>query len=210
MASSIYQQIPIIIPAIQELAPATMLDIGKGFGKYGFLTHEFAGIPTDRQPDPSRMLKQQSSIAIDAVEVQADYLWPHIEHIYRRVFVGDITELHRELSGYDLVLMADVIEHLERDAAKVVVQHFLAQGSTLLIATPARFFQQVIYESEWETHRSFWEPKDFAFAPYVDWQTVGQGRVFLVAPQRRSLRGFGHRPMPRVRRFARAVRDLVR
>ena len=46
-----------------------MLDIGKGFGKYAFLTHEYCGIDNTRRPDPTRTLREQSRVAIDAVGV---------------------------------------------------------------------------------------------------------------------------------------------
>src|SRR5947209_4388449 len=114
MASSYANQIPIIIHVIQQCKPKTILDIGKGFGKYGFLIHEFAGIDNLKRPDPMRVLAQQSNIVIDAIDINPDYSWPHLPHLYRDVTIGDVQSIYRTLPHYDLVLMTDVIEHLEK------------------------------------------------------------------------------------------------
>ena len=210
MASSYAAQIPMLIYVLRQLAPRTVLDVGKGFGKYGFLIHEQVGIPMSERPDPSRTLSEQSRVAIDAVEIQPDYLFPHLEHIYRRVFLGDIVDLYSDLHGYDTILMADVIEHLEKPNALRVLTHFLDHGASVVIATPKRFFSQSHYGSEWEAHRSHWTPRDFAWAPWASWQNVGPGRIYLLAPKPRPVIGFGNRPMTRLRRVAGLLRDEIR
>jgi hypothetical protein len=44
MASSFSAQIPAIVHLLKSLASKSVFDIGKGFGKYGFLIHEYLGI----------------------------------------------------------------------------------------------------------------------------------------------------------------------
>ncbi len=206
MASSYVQQVPTVMWVLGQLKPTTMLDIGKGFGKYAFLAHEYLGIPRDQRPDPTKTLADQSQLTIDAVEIQPDYLWPHIPQLYRNVVVGDITEIYSQFSGYDVVLIADVIEHLTKDQGVEVLQHFVADGSALVISTPKRFFSQDVLQSEWEQHRSFWTPDDFRkIAAFVDWQTIGPGRVYVLAAARREIFGFGNRPVRRARRLVRLV-----
>ena len=200
-------QIPVVVHVLQRLAPQTVLDVGKGFGKYGFLIHEYVGIPTDRRPHPQLTLCEQSTVAIDAVEVQADYLFPHLEHLYRKVIEADISDIYSSLSGYDVVLLADVIEHLDRGIAESIVRHFIEDGSAIVITTPKQFFRQHLYQSDFEEHVSHWTPRDFDFAPYVDWQPVGPGVVYLVCGNRTPIRGFGHGPVTRARRIARLLLD---
>jgi hypothetical protein len=209
VASSFAEQIPVVLYVMAQLKPKSVLDVGKGFGKYGFLLHEYVGVSTARSPDPMLSLKEQSSIAIDGVEIQPNYMWPHIEQLYRHVFMGDIGQIYERLTGYDVVLMTDVIEHLERDVALGVVKHFIADGSAVVISTPKKMFHQDLYASEWETHRSLWKPSDFQFASYLDWQAVGAGRVYLLSEQSRVLPGFGRSPVRRARRFARLAQDLI-
>jgi SAM-dependent methyltransferase len=212
MASSFAEQIPLILYLIQKCGPKSVLDIGKGFGKYGFLTHEYAGIDHTHRPDPSSTLAAQSRIAVDAVDCNTDYLWPHIEQIYRKTYVGRIEELYPALPQYDLVLMCDVIEHIEKAPALAVVQHFLNAGSKVLISTPKEFFQQDLYGSAAEHHVSYWTKADFrADGNYVDYQTVGPGRVFLLARQPINIRGFGQGVLKSCRRLARAlVNEIAR
>src|SRR5262245_58425700 len=125
MASSFLDQVPTIVYVLQKLDPQTVLDVGKGFGKYGFLLHEYVGIDNTKKPDPSKTLAEQSRIVIDAIEANPSYQWPHISQFYRHVYLGRVEELCDELPPYDVVLMADVIEHIEKTAALRVVDLFL-------------------------------------------------------------------------------------
>src|SRR5665213_248868 len=152
MASSFSSQIPLIAHIMTKLAPSTVLDIGKGFGKYGFLIHEYYGVDNTVRPNPVLSLKDQSRVVIDAVESNADYLWPHLDHFYRKIYSGRIEDLYGSLPSYDTVLMADVIEHLEKKEAMLVVRHFVETGSSVVISTPRNFFQQDLFGSADEHH----------------------------------------------------------
>ncbi len=206
MASSFPDQIPVVVHLLQKLQPSTLLDVGKGLGKYGFLAHEYAGLRLDQAPDPSKTVAAQSRLQTDAVEVERTFLWPHLSHFYRRVYVGKIEELYPTLPRYDVVLMADVIEHLTKEDGARIVSHFLKQGSRVVISTPKRFFEQHLYNSPYEEHISHWPPRDLArLAPFVDYQNVGAGRIFLLSPIEQRIRGFGNRPIARARRLARLI-----
>jgi hypothetical protein len=148
-----------------------------------------------------------SRVKIDAVEVQAAYLFPYLENIYSAVHVGKIEDLYVGLPRYDVVLMADIIEHLDKEIALRIVNHFLGAGSAIVISTPKQFFNQHLFDSPYEEHISHWSPRDFAFAGFVDWQNCGAGRVFLFLNQKRVIRGFGSTPMVRVWRIARLLRS---
>ncbi len=206
MASSYAEQIPVIIHVIRAVAPKTILDIGKGFGKYAFLTHEYCGIPSIRRPLPSKTFADQSSIKIDAVEINESYLFPHIAQLYNEVFIGRIQEVYKTLPRYDLILMVDIIEHLEKDIGRTILRHFLNCSQIVLVATPKHFFQQELYESPHEHHISYWKVGDFKFdGHFVDYQNCYAGRVFLLSPSRIEIRGFGSSLIKRARRIARAL-----
>ena len=206
MASSFASQIPAIVHLIAQLRPATMLDVGKGFGKYGFLAHEYSGISPTRRTDSSRTLAEQSNLIIDAVECNRDYLWPHLGHIYRTVYEGRIEDLVASLPNYDLVIMCDVIEHLPKETGKEVVKTILAKSSKMIVSTPRKFFAQgELYKSPDERHISEWGPRDFrSFGVWVDWQNIDAGSVYLLSHKPHKIRGFGHDPLTRFRRVARA------
>jgi hypothetical protein len=137
-------------------------------------------------------------------------MWPHIEQIYDTVYKGDITEIYSTLPAYDIVLMADVIEHIEKQGALRVVEDFLARGAAVIVASPVRFFSQAAFDSEWEQHRSHWRPRDFAFAPWMEWETFGSGRIYLLANAPERLKFFGSRPYRRVRRLVKGFYDASR
>ncbi len=206
MASSFADQIPVIIYLIQQLRPVTLLDVGKGLGKYGFLAHEYAGISLQDRPDPTKTVAQQSRLTLDAVEVEESFLWPHLSQFYRQVFVGKIEDLLPTIPTYDVVLLADVIEHMSKRAGMDVVDHFVRAGSKVVVSTPKDLFSQHLCGSEYEEHVSHWTPVDFAFVPAMTFQNVGAGRVFLLSNTPIKIRGFGSDPVTRLRRIARLLR----
>lgn len=208
MATSFASQIPIIVHLLGKLAPATVLDIGKGFGKYGFLVHEYVGIEPYKRPNPKATLMQQSRVYVDAVECNEDYLWPHLSQFYRNVYIGRIEQLYKSLQHYDVILMADVIEHIAKEDGLNIAKHFVAAGSNLIISTPRDFFDQALYESKDEHHVSHWTAPDFNWC-HCDYQNCDGGVVFLLSSQPINIRGFGRSPMTRARRLARVVRDCL-
>jgi hypothetical protein len=207
MATSYSSQISAIVHLISTLKPTTILDIGKGFGKYGFLLHEYYGIDNSVRPNPTHSLAEQSRIAIDAVECNPNYLWPHLTQFYRQVFSDRIETLYKSLPRYDVILMADVIEHLRKEDACSIVKHFLDSGSTMVIATPRVYFDQEFFESPDEHHLSHWTIKDFRALGRCDYQNAGPGRIYLVSSGPLDIRGFGSAPIKRLRRIARTVQD---
>ena len=208
MATSFVDQIPTVIHIIARLKPKRIIDIGKGFGKYGFLIHEYCGIDTAKAPNPRATMAEQSRIHIDAVDINPDYTFPHLDQFYSRIFEGDVLDFYRELPVYDFVLMADVIEHLAKTPALDLLRHFLASKATVLVTTPAKFFQQTLYDSEAERHQSFWNREDFAQLGYhVEAQRVEAGVIYLISPKAIDIRGFGSSFQKRIRRVARAMRN---
>lgn len=207
MASSFPAQIPVIINLLQRLAPATVLDIGKGFGKYDFLIHEYAGISNVKKLNPSLTMSQQSAIKVDAVEIDSDLLLPHLDQIYSKTFVGDIFELYKELPTYEVVLMIDVIEHLDKEKAVLLLKYFLETKAYLIIATPLDFFRQELYDSEFEHHISHWRLTDFKNLACIQHQHVDGGGIYLLSNKKMDIRGFGNSFIKKIRRIGRSIRN---
>lgn len=210
MASSYSNQIPAIIHVAQKLAPKNILDIGKGFGKYGFLLHEYIGVDNTRRIDPAISIKEQSNITIDAVEVDPDLMLPHLQQFYSNVHFGDILTMYRNFSGYDLVLMIDIIEHIPKEEAIVILKHFVTSNACVIVSTPIDFFEQYLYESVYENHVSHWTKADFAAVGYVDFQYFGEGAVYLVSKEKLDIIGFGNSPIKKAKRLARLLKDDIR
>jgi len=210
MASSFASQIPIVTFVIAKISPKHILDIGKGFGKYGFLIHEYIGINTSKKPIPNKTLKEQSCVQITAVDINKDYNFIHLDHFYEKVDNVDIITQFSNYTNYDLILMCDVIEHLPKEPALNMLRHFLKQNAKILISTPNKFFNQDLYQSEAEHHISFWQASDFRkLGCHVDYQRVNTGTIFLLTTEPINIRGFGRGLLKRLRRVARCLHDEI-
>jgi 2-polyprenyl-3-methyl-5-hydroxy-6-metoxy-1,4-benzoquinol methylase len=207
MASSFVSQIPLIIHLIQKLKPSKVLDIGKGFGKYGFLLHEYVGIDNKKKIDAEKFLNQQSSITIDAVEVDPDLMLPHLSGIYNKVYFGDILEKYKDLPEYDVILMIDIIEHINKEGALLLLKHLLEKGSFIVIATPIKFFKQELFESVYEHHISHWTYNDFKNIGHLQVQYLDSGAIYLLSNKKINIRGFGNSFLKKIRRVARAIKN---
>lgn len=155
MPTSEHWQIPFILDVIATERPVALLDVGAGFGKYGCLAREYA--------DPRR---------VDAVDANAPKL-PCYDHIY----VGDVRALDSLLPAdaprYDLALLVDVIEHLEKPEGRRLLDQLVVRARRVLVTTPLGFRRQEVPGQPYETHRSGWYPWDF-WGRY----TVGRLQVF--------------------------------
>ena len=209
MASSFSIQIPAIVYLLQQLKPSTVLDIGKGFGKYGFLIHEYAGIDNRERINPALSMAEQSAIKVDAVEADKDLLLPHLNQVYSNIFIGDVFEIYKRLQQYDLILMIDVIEHLDKAKAIELLKYFLAKNSILIIATPLHFFKQELYKSEFEQHISHWKLNDLKSLGRVEYQYFDGGAIYLLSNDKINIRGFGNSLIKKIRRIAKSVRNEV-
>ena len=209
MASSFIDQVPAIVQLSQKLKPKTVLDIGKGFGKFGFLLQEYIGIINTMKVNPDKSLREQSSIKIDTVEVDADLMLPHLSQLYNTIYFGDILKLYKNLPFYELVLMIDIIEHINKEEALLLLKHLVQQGTKIIIATPIHFFEQHLYASKFENHISHWTKNDFKNIGFLHVQYFNAGAIYLLSKEKLDIRGFGNSWIKKLRRIARAIKNEV-
>jgi SAM-dependent methyltransferase len=143
MPTSEQWQIPRVLDVLVSERPQTVLDVGTGHGKYGYLAREYA--------NPMRV------DGVDAV--------PPRFSAYDHFYLGDLRELAQLLPAepprYDLALLIDVIEHLEKEEGHRLLTELLLRARRVLVATPWGFRAQEVSGSPFETHRSGWFPWDF-------------------------------------------------
>lgn len=134
------------LPVILTLTEATrgmdrfeMLDVGPGHGKYGLLAREYL---------PNLGL-------LDAVEAESRYITPLLWEIYDTVICDDVRHWHEEQLDYDVVLMADVIEHMPISEGLQLLQR---TPGHVVVTTPRRFFQNPEAAEGWptEVHHCVW------------------------------------------------------
>jgi hypothetical protein len=152
-----------LMSVVINLKPKSILDIGCGFGKYGVLFREYLDIWDERY------LKDQWQCRIVGVEAFAEYRNPIWDYVYQDVIVGRAQEAVPPLPGpFDLVLISDMIEHLEMAEAKSLVQCCLDKCSVLIVTTPREFYaQHNILGNEYERHRCLWTAAEFPAGAHV-------------------------------------------
>jgi SAM-dependent methyltransferase len=162
MPTSDLQNIGPILTVIGNLSPKSILDVGCGFGKYGLLAREYLDVWNERyRPD-------SWAVRIEGIEAFGDYRNPVWDYVYNQIYVGDALNLLPTLGGYDVILVADVIEHLEKDQACQLARDCLERCSVLIISTPKEFFAQTdLNNNSYEVHRCLWTAADFPVATHV-------------------------------------------
>lgn len=158
MPSSALEVAPGVINLIWQARPTTrplrLLDVGPGWGKYAVLVREYV--------DPEA--------EISAVEAWQPYIDRHrLGRLYDEVIAGDVCDQPAELfARFDVVLMADVIEHIDKKAALELIDRI---PGAIVISTPRHFFEQPAELPPTEAHVSHWTVADFRDNPrWVTWK----------------------------------------
>ncbi len=183
MPSSQPGQIGPLAWLILELNPQTVLDIGPGFGKYGFLAREYLEL-WFRTTEYDKRTRR-----IDAVEIFEPYVTPLLQGIYDEVHVGNAIDILPGLPTYDLVLLIDVLEHVDKPDGLRLIAASLQKGTLVIVSTPKNPAPQgVHFGNVHERHTSAWTRRELgAIAP----------ALFLQEPQ--SLVALLSSSKPRVR-----------
>jgi hypothetical protein len=157
MPTSHFNQINEIMTIIDRVGPKKVLDIGPGFGKYGVLMREMLEFTN---PEKNYLERE---IQIDCIEIFEEYLTNLHRYIYDNIYIGNAVELVPDLKTiYDLVILIDIIEHLEYNEGKRLIESCLSISKNVLISTPRINPPQGIeFGNINETHRFQWKKKHF-------------------------------------------------
>ena len=142
--------------------PRTVLDVGCGYGKYGVLLREYL------DPTPT----------VIGCEAWQPYVTPHrLAGVYDQLHVCDVLHLDQAvLDTCDLVLLGDVIEHIDKTAAL----DLLARCSGwVVVNTPAEHFDTGPGLPPTEAHVSHWTAADFAATGRLDRHELAYGALIV-------------------------------
>lgn len=153
-----FSVVPDVIRELRRIDPDSILDIGPGFGKWGFLAREYLELWGHRY-----YYKKDWKKRIDCCEIWKPYITEIHHYIYDNVYIKDIRELIKETDSYDVILMIDVLEHFEKEEAKRLLKAlFNKVNKALIIGVPFKWMpQKAAYGNIHETHRSAWTWKEF-------------------------------------------------
>ncbi|KON27191.1 hypothetical protein AC481_05530 [miscellaneous Crenarchaeota group archaeon SMTZ-80] len=157
MPISQLHQLNEIMELILLTNPKSVLDVGVGFGKYGFLSREYLELLDGRQKYND--WKRQ----IDGIEVFKDYLTPVHDFIYNHIYIGNALEIIPTIkTKYALVLLIDILEHLDYREGIKLLNNCQEVGSSILVSTPKNIgFQNASFGNPFETHKFQWRKKHF-------------------------------------------------
>lgn len=121
-----------------------ILDIGPGWGKYATLIREYVD-PTAR---------------ISGLELWDPYIHDHrLPHLYDPVVHGDAREMTTQYySQFDVVLIADVIEHMTIVEGTALLERI---PGWIIVSTPRDFFNNPASCPPPEKHVSHWTAQHF-------------------------------------------------
>ena len=158
MPVSIHVQITHCLNKIIQIQPKSVLDVGCGFGKWGYLCREYLDV------FPGRPFKHEWTTRIDAIEFFEPYIMEHQRFLYSNIMIGDVRDLCKQIDNYDLIIAGDVIEHIFKDEAEEVVETLYAKSNKLLmvnIPIGEGWLHPEAYGNPAELHRSEWYLEDF-------------------------------------------------
>lgn len=148
MPTSALECAPKILNLIWEVRHhvRSIVDVGAGYGKYGGLIREY-------------VFPESNRVHLTALEVHDGYVTKERYCQYDDVLIIDARSESIDWQAWDLVLMVDVIEHLEKDEALELLDRI---PGYVIVGTPVEFFQNPSGLPDSEKHRSHWKREDFA------------------------------------------------
>jgi hypothetical protein len=160
MPTSTYSHIPSVVNYLALTKPNSILDVGLGNGKMGFIARDFLDVMLGE-----RFKKSDWKIKIDGLEVFPEYVQAHQRAIYDDIFIGDAFETIDSTGTYEMIIVGDVLEHFEKEKAWKFLEKCSKHSSAwimLNIPLGEKWIQGDIYGNPHETHLSFWKFEEFA------------------------------------------------
>lgn len=155
MPSSRPETISHICLRILGINPTSILDVGVGFGKWGFLSREYTDIRWGRYN------RDSWKTVIDGIEVFNTYITDLQKLIYNNIFIGNVMEVLPNLMVYELIIANDIIEHFEKEESKKLISLIELKSKRSIITTPNGFSQQGVYlGNAWERHLCGWTKEE--------------------------------------------------
>ena len=161
MPTSPYARLYPIVEYLIVTRPASLLDVGVGNGKIGFIARDLLDVMLGER---GRFKRKDWKTKIDGIEVFPDYIQDHQKAIYNDIFIGNAFDVIDTLGVYDMIVLGDVLEHFEKKQAYQFLDKCIAHVSGhLIVSVPLgeNWTQEAIYGNPYERHLSFWSFEEF-------------------------------------------------
>ena len=115
---------------------STILDCGPGWGTYSMLLSK-----------KNKRIYQN----MDCCEIYEPYINKYkLNNIYRNVYLSDICDF--KFDWYDMIIMGDVLEHIEKNKAQKLIKNIYDRCKHLIIVVPFLCEQKPIKEQIYLEH----------------------------------------------------------
>lgn len=143
------------------MQPATIVDLGCGCGLYGCIARNYLDGREGRVRKPDWRV---GITGVEGFDQYANPMWGAYDFVLR----GDFRLIYETITGYDLVLMIDSLEHVEKAEALAILYHLALNNKNVIVSVPVGACPQgTCFGNDLETHRSTWSgPQEFAAFNY--------------------------------------------
>ena len=136
------------------LSPQSVLDVGCGYGQWGMLLRQHIDYPWEIHAGSPRWSRR-----IDGIEAWEPYRNPLWEFAYDKVVVKEATSALSAIGSdaYELALCVEVLEHMEVEPGRELLDHLRRVSRHVLITTPdLPLLQSEVCGNPFETHHAWW------------------------------------------------------
>jgi len=157
MSNSPYQDTVFILDFLTRLNPSSVLDVGSGFGRWGFLCRCHLGVGESVVSNPSQDMK------IEAIEAYPENVNSVYDAVYDKVHKGDAKLILPKLPKYDVIICSHIIEHFEKTDGWAFIEEAVRHANiAVIIGLPFRDpLRETPNKNAYEAHLSSWTGKDF-------------------------------------------------
>ena len=159
MPSSTWVHTSTVQDLIWKYQPKSILDIGPGFGRWGFLCRELLDVFR------GRVIRSDWTVLIDCVEVFPQYITPIHDYVYDKIYHGcGLQFLEKCNEKYDLIVAGDVLEHFTKENGKKLIDEVyvhISKAAIFCVPLGDRYKQGKACGNEYEEHKAVWELEDF-------------------------------------------------
>jgi hypothetical protein len=161
MPSSSPESVSYVIEYLRKHRPElqSVLDVGFGFGKFGYLIRDYFEAKSKLLFQP-----EQWKLKIVGVDIFDGYLSEIQRIIYSQIIIGDIFNVLPKLGKFEVAILSDVIEHFSKDKGKILIDELFKHVEDIVISTPLGFLKKEsasVALNSHEDHISGWTPEDF-------------------------------------------------
>jgi SAM-dependent methyltransferase len=158
MGTSNWQNISYCIELIRRMNPQRILDVGVGFGRWGILSREFLEVWNQK------IYSKDWDLQIDGIEIFEPNIEEYHKYFYSNIFKADAASFVKNIKdNYDLIIIGDMLEHLEKEKGLEFLSDCLCKTKYLLLNIPigGKWEQDELYGNKYERHLSTWKLRDF-------------------------------------------------